>query len=728
MTNALDASVTEIDPDTNAVLKVVPAGAGPTGIAAGAGYLWVTNQGDSTVTRFDPDTYVADSAINVGKGPAGIAVGHGAAWVANNLDGSLSRIDVEDLSVTSRTLAKDGGAYGVAAAGGAVWVSNQHAGTLMRVAARTFRLAATVPLRGAPLGLAFVGEDLWFTSAAGGSALHRGGVLTMVGPRLRPQWLGDPPDFDPTVQWDEQSWRLAALTNDGLVGFRRAGGVQGAVPVPDLATALPTPTDDGLTYAFHLRKGVRYSTGAPVLAGDIRRGIERAVVHPDSAPGYYSTAIVGAQACTDAANTALSAGKPRPDCDLSEGITADGRTGAVTFHLTKPTPNFLYQLALPYAAAVPQDTPVDLARGAIPPATGPYMIRSYVAKQDATDGRPPRRGRLELVRNPKFQVWSPAAQPNGYPDRIVLETGYTEKEAVARVANGRADLLWSGVQQADVDRLQTRYGSQLHTSAGTGTRFAFLNATKPPFDKHEARRAVAYAIDRGALSSARNIFYGRVTCQLIPRDFTAYQPFCPYTLGGGDDGKWIAPDLTTALDLVRTSGTRGARVVLVVPQNDEAPDHSRAERMAGRRVVAMLDRLGYRASLRALPLFPDYFDVTDDPTSDWNVVLNGWVPDYPAPSQLLATLASCDPDLKPYNVTGYCDPKIEAAIAAALEQQVTDPAGASDAWAAIDRKVVDAAAYIPFGNNLRQDFVSRRVGNILVNPVTGPLVAQMWVQ
>ncbi len=144
---------------------------------------------------------MADSAINVGKGPAGIAVSDDAAWVANSLDGSLSRIDVEDLSVTSRTLVKGGGAYGVAAGDGNVWVSNQHAGTLMRVTARTFQRDATVRLRGAPLGLAFVGDDLWFTSAAGGSALHRGGVVTMVGPRLRPQWMGDPPLFDPTVLW-----------------------------------------------------------------------------------------------------------------------------------------------------------------------------------------------------------------------------------------------------------------------------------------------------------------------------------------------------------------------------------------------------------------------------------------------------------------------------------------------------------------------------------------------
>jgi len=457
-------------------------------------------------------------------------------------------------------------------------------------------------------------------------------------------------------------------------------------------------------------------------------------VHPDQVPGYYAAAIVGAQECSDAAKAAEAAKQPRPDCDLREGITADDRTGTVTFHLIGPEPELMYQLALPYASAVPQDTPPDPAPGAIPPATGPYMIRSYTPMQSASAGRPARHGRLELVRNPHFRVWSPAAQPAGYPDRIVLETGWTQKEAVARVTDGRADVLWLDEPPTDGDRLRTRYGTQLHATAGKSTKFAFLNTTKPPFDDRDARRAVAYALDRGALTRERNVLYGQATCQVIPPDFTAYQPYCPFTEGGGADGKWIAPDLTAAADLVRASGTRGARVVLVVPQNLDTPDDARAERRAGRQVVAVLDRLGYRASLRPLQLFPvdadvtDYWEVTDDKAADWNAALNGWVPDYPAASQFLATLASCDSRYDPYNVTGYCDPEVETAIAAALEQQVADPAAASAAWAAIDRKVVDSAAYIPFGNNIREDFVSRRAGNVIVHPVTGPLIAQMWVQ
>jgi peptide/nickel transport system substrate-binding protein len=701
--NSSDAKVSEIDPDTDKVVKEIPVGAGPAGIAAGAGYLWVTNQADGTVTRFLPDADEADSPITVGNGPLGIAIGDDAAWVANNLDGSVSRIDLEDLSVTSRTLVKRGGAYGVAAHGRDVWVSNENASSLMRVTARTFQLGATVPLHGSPLGLAFVGDDLWFTSAAGGS-LHRGGVLTMVAPGL--VYGEDPPVLDPLTQGDAASWRLAAMTNDGLVGFRRAGGAQGAGILPDLATTLPEPTKDGLTYTFHLRKGVRYSTGAPVLAGDIRRGIERTVVHPDTAPsGYYASAIVGGKACEDAAQKAVDAGRQRPGCDLSKGITADDRTGTITFHLTKPTPEFLYQLALPNASAIPQDTPVDLQPGSFLPATGPYKVGSYSLG----------RGRLELVRNTQFHVWSPAAQPDGYPDRIVLKTGYSAKETVARVTDGRADIVWDGVDpyETDVEMLRTRYGSQLHTTAGTALHHLFLNATKPPFNKLDARRAVAYAIDRGKLTKP-DTFLGTLTCQFVPPNFPAFKPYCPFTVGDDVNGKWAGPDLVAARESVRKSGTRGAKVVVTTFNESHHV-------VVVQRIVDTLNGLGYRASVNVVTDWPGDFNAT---------VGLGWADDYPTPSSHVGGLGSCDPDLADlsYNVSHYCDPKIDKQIAAALAQEVTDPGKASDTWAAIDREMVDAAAIIPFQTDTHNDFVSRRVGNPLIHPITGPLIAQMWVK
>ena len=141
-------------------------------------------------------------------------------------------------------------------------------------------------------------------------------------------------------------------------------------------------------------------------------------------------------------------------------------------------------------------------------------------------------------------MWSAAAQPAGYLNRIVLETGYTKEEIVARLHDGRADIAWSGVPQADADRLRDTHGSQmLHTTAGLNTNYVFLNATKPPFNNRDARRAVAYALDRGALTGDRNLFSGPVTCQLLPPGLAAYHPYCRSPMAVATTGSGPGPTL-----------------------------------------------------------------------------------------------------------------------------------------------------------------------------------------
>ena len=49
--------------------------------------------------------------------------------------------------------------------------------------------------------------------------------------------------------------------------------------VPEVATALPAVSRDGKTYTFTIRKGYRFSTGAPVTARNYARAIGR-VVNP----------------------------------------------------------------------------------------------------------------------------------------------------------------------------------------------------------------------------------------------------------------------------------------------------------------------------------------------------------------------------------------------------------------------------------------------------------------
>lgn len=712
VTNTLNASVTRLDPATSAVLGTIPVGAGPTGIASGLGAIWVTNQSDGTVSRIDASTHAVRGApIRVGNGPTGIAVGAGAVWVANTIDGSLSRIAVDDGTVTTTRIAAGAGTYGVAVRGSTVWVSNEYAGTLSRLDAARASVTGTVHTTGAPLGLAYVGDRLWFTNADGGTVLHRGGILTLAATGLSGSET-DEKNLDPFNSYDGPTYRILTLMHDGLVGFRRTAGVQGALPVPDLATALPVPTEGGLTYVFTLRPGLRYSTGEPVRASDIRRGLER-TMRSSGAPGFLYAGVRGADKCSPS----------KPACDLSAGIVTDDAAGTVTLHLTKPDPALLYKLALPPASAVPDGVPFPLPAGQAPPGTGPYMVRTYTPQ--VTRGvKVLKHGRLVLVRNPHFRQWSAAAQPDGYPDQMVFETGLDAGEAIARVKQGKADAVYPYAHDVELAPLVARHDPGIHRNTQAQTWYFFLNVRIAPFDRVDARRAVAYAIDRGEFAGdASAAGSGDVTCQVLPPDFPGYQPYCPYTLGT-DKTRWRAPDLSKAQALVASSGTSGARVV--VPYLD-APDW----KATTRRFAALLSSLRYQVELKPIP-GGDYFNYISDSRHHVQAGMSGWAADYPSASTFLDTLLSCSSfrpaSLFNTNYGQFCDPGIDAQIRTALRQQSEDPASAGQTWTAVDRAVTDVAAVVPFSNFVHTDLVGRRVGNYQSNTQLGMLLAQVWVR
>ena len=89
-------------------------------------------------------------------------------------------------------------------------------------------------------------------------------------------------------------------------------------------------------------------------------------------------------------------------------MITDASAGTVTFHLTAPDPDFLDELALEFTAPVPSDVPAhDVGTNPVP-GTGPYKIARYIPGQTVV-----------FTRNPHFQEWSEAAEPDGSPSRIV---------------------------------------------------------------------------------------------------------------------------------------------------------------------------------------------------------------------------------------------------------------------------------------------------------------------
>ena len=310
---------------------------------------------------------------------------------------------------------------------------------------------------------------------------------------------------------------------------------------------------------------------------------------------------------------------------------------------------------------------------------------------------------------------SRAARPDGYPDEILV-TVADEAAALRAVEQGRIDIdLSRTLGPDDVDRLSVQYPDRVSMPPLAATLLVLLNTTRPPFDHPDARRAVAFALDRAALTEAgTGPGVAQPACQILPPSFPAYEPYCPFTTEPGD-GRWHGPDLDAARALVARSGTAGAEVsVRTFPEF--AP--------RARRVAATLDAIGYRARAEVLS-HPEWLAAayTPDKPSDIQVGVSGWLIDYPAPSSYFEQFrcGSGDP-------ARFCDPAIDARIDAALELQAKDPAAADTAWAQLDRELTDRAAWIAFGNPRGVRLVSERAGNVVHHPVWDVALDQLWVQ
>ena len=688
--NSLDDTVTIVNALKGETVRRIATGVDPVAVAVDTDRVgWIANRGSGSVTRFDLAHSGTTERINVGAEPSAVLVAGRFVWVADSGDGTVSRIDHSDWSGPPQRIDVGGRPDSLAFGAGSVWVAGASDHVIVRLDVSTGDVQDRIPVGFEVTGLAFANGRLMIGARAGGDR-HRGGTLRIASAEPSPA-------LDPALADDAASRQLLAMTNDGLVAFRRAPGAQGSVVVPDIATSLPAPSDDGQTYTFHVRDGVEYSNGRKVTALDFRTAIERTLRHGGPAAALYR-GIEGAAACTPAA------------CNLFTGIRVDDAGATVTFKLTAPDPAFLYKLALPEAAAVH-----DVDAAAPVPATGPYEIA------EATDDG------IVLERNEHFHVWSDEAQPDGYPDRITWRLALGARPSPPSNSSRRTSCTsacrppsscWNDLASISPDRLHVYPSNQVW--------YLFMNRAFPRFmvrdgdEEHGNRQAVNYAIARHHIAT---LLGGRLaaspTCQALPPGFPAYRGFCP---SDGPRESWVNKNLRAARNEQKYHG---------VP--DGLQPFALATFRAGHRVAKYVVR-----RLHPILLSPFIVEIPGDygqlrwAPDPYAAGLAVASPRYPDPSAILARLLSCDSATgvagATENLARFCDEALSQRMAAAAQAEATDPAAGLRRWSQIDRDVDSVAPWAPLASTNWIDFVSSRVGNYQYNVQTGSLLDQMWVR
>jgi peptide/nickel transport system substrate-binding protein len=312
--------------------------------------------------------------------------------------------------------------------------------------------------------------------------------------------------FDPTGEYFGSDWTIYGTTLlRPLLGYPFTTAENGGNELrPDLATEIPEPTNDGLTYTFTLKDGVMFGppVNREVTSQDVLFAFERIGTPGLALYANYYQNIEGMPEFT--------AG----DADTISGIeTPDDKT--ISFTLSRPDGDFLFALAMPASAPIPEEVarchtePAEYGRFVI--SSGPYMIEgsdkldiSSCGAQRPISGFNPSTG-LKLVRNPNYDpATDDTSVRESNPDRIEIGVNTNLDNIFDKIERGELE----GSMEAPPGAVLRRYlqdpdlRDRLRVNAADRIWYMYFNLTTPPFDDVHVRKAMSLVMDLEGIQRA----------------------------------------------------------------------------------------------------------------------------------------------------------------------------------------------------------------------------------
>ncbi|RLG04236.1 MAG: peptide ABC transporter substrate-binding protein [Thaumarchaeota archaeon] len=267
--------------------------------------------------------------------------------------------------------------------------------------------------------------------------------------------------MDPAKAYDFYTWEVFQNIGEGLLKYK-PGTTE---LVPGLAESY-TVSDDGLTYTFKLREGLKFTDGTPFNATVVKWSIDRQM-HLQGDPSWLVTAFV----------------------DSVEVI--DEYT--VAFHLKKPISYFPALVAtVPYFPISPKAWPWDEFKDATV-GIGPYKVTYW--ERDVE---------LRLEANPDYYGEPPKTE------RFVVKFYADSSTMRMALEAGEIDIAWKTLLPTDIEdfkKMPEKY--TVIEAPGPYIRYIVMRCNQAPFNNTLLRKAIAAAVDRERI--CREIFKGTTT-------------------------------------------------------------------------------------------------------------------------------------------------------------------------------------------------------------------------
>ena len=462
---------------------------------------------------------------------------------------------------------------------------------------------------------------------------------------------GDMVLADPSLVSDSNSSYIHLNVIEGLLGVK--AGTLGEIE-PVLAESIPEPIDDGLTYTFKLRTGIKFHDGTDFNADAVVYNYDRQKNAPAAlrdAYNYYFGAVFG---WAEASNLA--------------SVTAIDAT-TVEMKLKAPQSNFLIaQAPLPQFGI---QSPTALKAG---DADNPDPSKSPYAQGQGGKGM--------VGTGPfKYKEWTPN-------DHVTIEKNaeYWNTERVAHLdeiifkpyADQAAEL--NALEAGDIDFAQTIAPNDIE-SLSSNADFQVIdrgescnlgqismNHLKKPLDNANIRKAIGYAVDK---QKYIDTFYAGLA---VPADNWMPPASTHYKALG-----LPTYDPQKAKDEVTASGLSGDALTLEFwYPSDVARPYMPDPKGLAEAIATDLEAVGFTVNFKTAGWRTGY--LADEALGKYPMWLLGWTCDWAGPDNFLSTaFFHCDAG-QPNKEFAWGPPELCKAFSDGLG--AADDAAAKTAWEA----------------------------------------------
>ncbi len=330
-------------------------------------------------------------------------------------------------------------------------------------------------------------QQITTTSSNSANTLTGNGRIT-IGTTLNPRTL------DPADAYELQSLGLVYNMSDRLYTYE-----PGSTKVkPQLATAFPKVSQDGLTYTIPVRQGVVFHDGTPFNAEAMAFSLERFI---------------------------KNGGKP--SFLLADVIASVKATGEyeLTIQLKKPFAAFPSLLAFSGVCPVSPKA-YEIGKGKFKPnifiGTGPYKLARY-----GTDS-------LQFDVFDKYWGEKPANKG------INLQFLTSGANLYNSFRTGAVDVAYLSLEPDQIRSLEAsaKKGDwQAITAQGSVVTNFVLNRNQKPLDKPEVRQAIAAMVDRPLMNQRVLLGQASPLYSMVPKTFEVSQPLFKDKYGDGNVDK-----------------------------------------------------------------------------------------------------------------------------------------------------------------------------------------------